>query len=177
MEHNDIALFLHLQTTSWEAIWRITLSAVLGGIIGFEREWSGHPAGLRTNMVVAIGSCLFTLLSIEGFPLRGAAQDTARIAAQVVSGVGFLGAGAVLQTKGHTKGLTTAATIWLVAAVGMGAGAGAYLLSIYTTLLTTVVLVLLLPLSEWAEKHPRRRRTTPKRKRVRPTEVQEEEEK
>lgn len=137
-----------IQAFNLEATFRITLAAIMGGIIGIEREWRGHPAGLRTNMLVAIGSCLFTLLSIEGFPLRGAAQDTARIAAQVVTGVGFLGAGAVLQTKSGTWGLTTAATIWMVAAVGMAAGVGAYFLTIYTTLLTTVVLALLLPLSE-----------------------------
>lgn len=143
----------HLQGFNLEATIRITLAAIMGGIIGLEREWSGHPAGLRTNMLVAIGSCLFTILSIDGFPLRGAAQDTARIAAQIVTGVGFLGAGAVLQTKSGTWGLTTAATIWMVAAVGMAAGVGAYFLTLYTTVLTTIVLALLLPLSERIEQH------------------------
>lgn len=136
------------QGSEWEMLLRITVAALLGGMLGLEREWSGHPAGLRTNMLVAIGSCLFTLLSIEGFPLRGAAQDTARIAAQVVTGVGFLGAGAVLQTRHRTKGLTTAATIWLVAAVGMAVGTGAYLIATFTTILVVAVLVLLLPVRE-----------------------------
>ncbi|MGH2542721.1 MAG: MgtC/SapB family protein [Ardenticatenaceae bacterium] len=144
-------LLLQTSITEWQAVARITLAAILGGAIGLEREWRGHPAGLRTNMLVAIGSCLFTLLSIEGFPLRGAAQDTARIAAQVVTGVGFLGAGAVLQTKRGTWGLTTAATIWMVAALGMAVGVGAYLIAIYTTALTGVVLILLHPLSERVE--------------------------
>jgi putative Mg2+ transporter-C (MgtC) family protein len=137
--------------TSWEFVFRVTLAALLGGAIGLEREWHRHPAGLRTNILVAIGSCLFTVLSIEGFPLRGAAQDTARIAAQIVSGIGFLGAGAVIQTRHRTRGLTTAATIWLVAALGMAVGTGAYLLAVYSTALVGAVLVLLQPLGRWIE--------------------------
>ena len=108
-----------LQSLSWDAAMRITLAAVLGAIVGLEREWGGHPAGLRTNMMIAISSCLFTFLSIEAFSSEGSARDTARVAAQIVTGVGFLGAGAVLQTRKHVRGLTTAATIWLVAAIGM----------------------------------------------------------
>lgn len=144
-----------LQALSWSAAGRVTLAALLGGIIGIEREWRGRPAGFRTNILIAIGSCLFTILSIEGFPLRGNAQDTARIAAQVVSGIGFLGAGALLQTRNKTKGMTTAATIWLVAAIGMAAGVGAYFLAIFTTLLTAAVLQLLLPISEILERQGR----------------------
>ncbi|MDQ4076042.1 MAG: MgtC/SapB family protein [Chloroflexota bacterium] len=155
---NDLSQFLNQGPLSeWEAVIRITLAAILGGAIGLEREWRGHPAGLRTNMLVAIGSCLFTLLSIAGFPLRGAAQDTARIAAQIVTGVGFLGAGVVLQTRRGTWGLTTAATIWMVAALGMAVGVGAYLIAIYTTTLTGVILILLLPLSERIEQRARDR--------------------
>ena len=78
-------------TGDWVAIGRITLAALLGAIVGYERERSGHPTGLRTNMLVCVGSCLFTLLSIDGFPIRGNAQDTARIAAQIVVGVGWRG--------------------------------------------------------------------------------------
>jgi putative Mg2+ transporter-C (MgtC) family protein len=122
---------------------------VLGGIIGAEREFSGHPAGLRTNILVAVGSCLFTILSIKAFPLTGNAQDTARVAAQIVTGVGFLGAGAVIQTKRAVHGLTTAATIWMVAAVGMATATDLYLLAIATTFMTTGVLALLGPLSTW----------------------------
>ncbi|MCA9970412.1 MAG: MgtC/SapB family protein [Anaerolineales bacterium] len=133
----------------WTDVLRLSLAALLGGIVGFERELTGHPAGLRTNILVSTSSCLFTILSIKGFPLVGAAQDTARIAAQVVTGVGFLGAGAVIQTKRAVHGLTTAATIWMVAAVGMAAATDLYLLGILTTLLTTGVLVLLAPLSIW----------------------------
>jgi putative Mg2+ transporter-C (MgtC) family protein len=150
-----------VQYTSWEFVFRVTLAALLGGVIGLEREWHRHPAGLRTNILVAIGSCLFTVLSIEGFPLRGAAQDTARIAAQIVSGIGFLGAGAVIQTRHRTRGLTTAATIWLVAALGMAVGTGAYLIAIYSTALVGAVLVLLQPLGRWIEKQSPTPRTLP----------------
>jgi len=136
---------------------KITLAAFLGAIIGIERLWNRHPAGLRTNMVIAVASCLFTILSIEGFPLRGSAQDTARIAAQIVTGVGFLGAGVLIQTKGSIRGLTTAATIWLVAAIGMGVGAGAYAISMFTTVLVALLLAGLAPLSFRLEQEAKER--------------------
>lgn len=144
-----------LRSFSWSSAGQVTLAALLGGIIGIEREWRGRPAGFRTNILIALGSCLFTILSIEGFPVKGNAQDTARVAAQIVSGVGFLGAGALLQTRNKTKGMTTAATIWLVAAIGMAVGVGAYFLAIFTTLLTTAVLQLLLPVSKLVEEEGR----------------------
>ena len=145
-----------LQSVCWESACKIALAALLGAIVGVERLWTGHPAGLRTNMVIAVSSCLFTILSIEAFPLQGSAQDTARVAAQIVTGVGFLGAGALLQTKSHVRGLTTAATIWLVAALGMAAGAGVYFLAIFTTVLTTAALVILRPISASLERRARR---------------------
>lgn len=138
---------LYLQSFGWDAAAKIGLAALLGAIVGLERVWGGRPAGLRTNMMIAISSCLFTILSIEAFPLQGASQDTARVAAQIVTGVGFLGAGALLQSKGHIRGLTTAATIWLVAAIGMAVGTGAYFLATFTTVFSTVLLVLLAPIS------------------------------
>lgn len=141
-----------LRSFDWTAAGQITLAAILGGIIGIEREWRGRPAGFRTNILIALGSCLFTVLSIRGFPLNGStAQDSARIAAQIVSGIGFLGAGALLQTRNKTKGMTTAATIWLVAAIGMAVGTGNYFLAVFTTLLTAVVLQLLRPVSKMVE--------------------------
>ena len=139
------------QSLDWDAAAKICVAAVLGAIIGLERVWRGHPAGLRTNLLIAISSCLFTILSIEGFPLQGAAQDTARVAAQIVTGVGFLGAGAVLASRGQIRGLTTAASIWLVAALGMAVGTGLYFLAIFTTLLSIGLLVLLRPLSRRLE--------------------------
>ncbi|MCB8945699.1 MAG: MgtC/SapB family protein [Ardenticatenaceae bacterium] len=137
------------QIFDWTLFWRLTLAAVLGGVVGFERELNGHPAGLRTNILIATSSCLFTILSIHAFPLVGSAQDTARIAAQIVTGVGFLGAGTVIHTKGAVYGLTSGATIWMVAAVGMAVATDLYVLGIITTMLTTGVLVLLAPLSNW----------------------------
>ena len=142
---------MFLQPLSLEAAVKIFLAALLGAIVGLEREWGGHPAGLRTNMVIAISSCLFTILSIEGFPLRGSAQDTARVAAQIVTGVGFLGAGVVLRSKKHVRGLTTAATIWLVAAIGMAVGAGVYFVAVFATVLSTVLVIILAPVSHRLE--------------------------
>lgn len=138
-----------LAPIDWGILLRLTLAAVLGGVVGVERELNGHPAGLRTNILIAVSSCLFTILSIKAFPLTGNAQDTGRVAAQIVTGVGFLGAGAVIQTKKAVHGLTTAATIWMMAAVGMAVGTDYYALGIATTILTTGVLLLLGPLSTW----------------------------
>jgi len=134
---------------------KIAVAALLGALVGLEREWGGHPAGVRTNMVIAISSCLFTILSIEGFPLRGSAQDTARVAAGIVTGVGFLGAGVVLRSGRHILGLTTAATIWLVAAIGMAVGTGLYFLATFTTVVSTILVVLLAPLSHRLEQRAR----------------------
>ena len=147
---------LSLQSLGWESAGKIALAAVLGAVVGLERLWTGHPAGLRTNMVISISSCLFTILSIEAFPLQGSAQDTARVAAGIVTGVGFLGAGALLQTKSDVRGLTTAATIWLVAALGMAVGAGVYFLAVFTTVLTTGLLVILRPISSSLARRTRR---------------------
>ncbi len=137
-----------MEGVDWLTFFKIILAAVLGGIVGFEREWHGRPAGLRTNILIAMASCLFTILSVQGFPLHGASQDTGRVAAQIVSGVGFLGAGALLHNRNKIKGLTTAATVWLVAAVGMTVAVGGYALAIFTTLVATAVLQLLRPVSQ-----------------------------
>lgn len=137
-----------LRMLPWELVSRLLIAALLGGMIGLERERHDHPTGMRTSMLVSAGSCLFTILSIVGFPLQGSSQDTARIAAQIVSGIGFLGAGALFRDKDGVRGMTTAATIWLVAAIGMAAGAGNYFLAVVTTVLALVVLALLRPISE-----------------------------
>lgn len=137
-----------LRGMQWEMAGQIMLAALLGGMVGLERVGHG-PAGLRTNIIIAMSSCLFTLLSIYGFPTLtvDGPRDSARIAAQIVSGVGFLGAGAVLHSKSRVRGLTSAATIWLMAAIGMAVGAGAYFLATFTALLATFVLVALRPVS------------------------------
>ena len=101
---------------------RLLVAAALGALIGLEREIHDHPAGMRTHLLVSVGSAGFTVLSIFAFPAPGA--DPARIAAQIVTGVGFLGAGAILKEGATIRGLTTAASLWAVAAVGMAAGAG-----------------------------------------------------
>jgi putative Mg2+ transporter-C (MgtC) family protein len=149
--------FVNLGSLGWGAALKISAAALLGAIVGLERVWGGRPAGLRTNMLIAISSCLFTILSIEGFPLQGSAQDTARVAAQIVTGVGFLGAGAVLQSKHQVRGLTTAASIWLVAAIGMAVGTGLFFLAIFTTTFSTLLLVLLGPVSRRLEQRAQQR--------------------
>ncbi len=163
MSHIIVDSLALLAGYRWDIAGHIVVAALLSGLIGLEREWSRHPAGLRTNMLVGVGSCLFTILSIEGFPLRGANQDTARVAAQIVTGVGFLGAGALLHNQNRVRGLTTAATIWLVAAIGMAVGTGLYFIAIFTTLLTTIVLVVLRPLTARLPGEERRRRKAAKR--------------
>ena len=133
-----------------ELLARLALATLLGGVIGWEREASGKPAGLRTNILICVGAALLTDLSIKFSGLAsetGPEWDPSRIAAQIVSGIGFLGAGTIMQAKGTVTGLTTAATLWVVAAIGMTAGAGAYIEATGTTLL---VLVILWPLG-WVE--------------------------
>ncbi|HLI25974.1 MAG TPA: MgtC/SapB family protein [Chloroflexota bacterium] len=119
---------------------RVILGFLLGGIIGLEREWRAKVAGLRTHALVAGGSAMFTVASAALFPAPGPTHDPARIAAQIVTGVGFLGAGAILRAGGTVIGLTTAASIWVAAALGLLAGAGAYALALASTLVTLVVL-------------------------------------
>ena len=113
---------------------RLLVAAVLGAAIGLEREIHEHPAGMRTHLLVALGSAIFTELSIYGFAGIGGAADSpsidpSRVAAQVVSGIGFLGAGAILKYGTSIRGLTTAASLWTVAAIGMAAGAGEWLIA------------------------------------------------
>jgi putative Mg2+ transporter-C (MgtC) family protein len=137
---------------------RLVLAALLGAGIGLEREYHGHPAGMRTHLLVSVGSATFTVLSIAAFPGPGA--DPARIAAQVVTGIGFLGAGAILKESAGIRGLTTAASLWAVAGVGMAAGAAAWGVAIAATV---IILVSLWPLhvieNRLVERH--RGRATP----------------
>lgn len=130
-------------TVTWAMVRDLIIAAFLGGVIGLERTTATRPAGLRTYMLVSVGSCLFTLLSIYGFPLEGPARDTARVAAQVVTGVGFLGAGAIWRAQDTMKGLTTAAGLWVAAAIGMAAGTGFGLLALVATVLVLIILSVL----------------------------------
>jgi putative Mg2+ transporter-C (MgtC) family protein len=127
---------------SWdEVLGRLALAAALGGAIGIEREIREQEAGLRTHMLVSVGAALFTVVGAYGF--EGQNVDPSRVAAQIVTGVGFLGAGAIIRRGFSVRGLTTAATLWVVAAVGLASGAGYYSAAAITTAL---VLVLLGPL-------------------------------
>jgi putative Mg2+ transporter-C (MgtC) family protein len=140
----DIALQLELSA-------QIVVAAALGALIGAEREIHGHPAGIRTHMLVSLGSAIFTVLSIHGFgqdvdPTR---TDPTRIAAQIVSGIGFLGAGAILKDGIVIRGLTTAASLWATSAVGLAAGAGEYVIAIVAA---AVILVSLWPINALAER-------------------------
>ena len=119
---------------------KVLVSFLLGGLMGLERERSRRPAGLRTHMLVCAGAACFTLAGIYGFGLPVQMRDPARIAAQVVSGVGFLGAGTIFRTESTVRGLTTAASIWLVAAIGVLVAAGMYVVAGAAALLGLVTL-------------------------------------
>jgi putative Mg2+ transporter-C (MgtC) family protein len=130
---------------------RLVLSAAFGAAIGVEREINGPPAGMRTHLLVSLGSALFTVLSIYGFGpgTQATPVDPTRIAAQIVSGIGFLGAGAILKEGLSIRGLTTAASMWATAAVGLAAGAGQYILA---TVATVIVIFSLWPLSRLSDR-------------------------
>ena len=117
----------------------MVLSVILCGIIGIEREWRGRSAGLRTHLLVGVGSCMIMIISIYGFPLVFT-RDVARLVAQVVTGIGFLGAGVIMHRNSGIKGLTTAATIWIVMAIGIACGSFNFILAIAGTLLIVIVL-------------------------------------
>lgn len=143
-----IAEFLNsLQTNGWA--WgnlilifiAILLTVVLSSFVGFEREIRGRSAGLRTHLLVAVGSCVIMIISIYGLPIIGdAGRDPARLAAQVITGVGFLGAGAIIHYAGGIRGLTTAGTIWLVMAIGLACGSMNFTLAIFSTVIVMIVL-------------------------------------
>lgn len=121
----------------WNFILRLFIAGLLGGLIGFEREFRAKEAGLRTHFLVALGSALFMLISQYAFTGR---FDAARVAAQVVSGIGFIGAGVIIFQKNVVRGVTTAAGLWVAAAIGLASGAGMYALAIAATLMTIICL-------------------------------------
>jgi putative Mg2+ transporter-C (MgtC) family protein len=136
-----------------ELVGRLALAAVLGGAIGLEREISDQPAGFRTHILVALGACLFAVVSAYGFEAflgedqpRQVRFDPSRLAAQIVTGIGFLGAGAIIRYGMSVRGLTTAASLWVVAAIGTAAGIGEYLLAPATAAITLLALYGLKPL-------------------------------
>ena len=116
---------------------RLVVAVVLGGIIGYEREQAAKPAGVRTHGMVCLGAALFTVISLYGFAETG---DPARVAAQIVSGIGFLGAGLILRQRGNVLGLTTAASLWVTAAIGVAIGVGMMAMALMTVLLVYLLL-------------------------------------
>lgn len=138
----------------WEICLRLMLAAILGAVIGFEREHKGNTSvGMRTHMMVSVGAALTILVSAYGFNdilgEKGISLDPSRIAAQVISGIGFLGAGAILRfQEGFIRGLTTASGIWTVAAIGLACGSGLYFPAIATTVLALIILYALFPLEK-----------------------------
>lgn len=121
-------------------ILRLLLAAILGGFIGLERQQRHKPAGLRTNMFICFGAAMFTVLSVK---LSGSPSDNTRIAAQIIPGIGFIGAGSILHSRGSVTGLTTAATLFVAASVGMAAGGGLYITAVFATILILIALRLL----------------------------------
>ena len=140
---NELRLGLPDSVEAIRIILRMLVAGLLGGLLGFEREQTRKAAGLRTHMVVAIGACLCTIVGAYGF--EGSTGDPSRVASNVVTGIGFLGAGAIIRHGINVRGLTTAASLWVVAAIGVSVGAGMYVLAIATTAL---VLLALWPLSQ-----------------------------
>lgn len=133
--------------TYWEMALRVVLAVVAGGLIGMEREWNNRAAGFRTHILVCVGATMIMLLSVYGFTdfinEPSVRVDPARLAAQVISGIGFLGAGAIMRHGFTISGLTTAASLWVVAAIGLGIGAGFYFVSALTILFVLISLMLL----------------------------------
>ncbi len=124
-------------TIEWNFILRLFIAGLLGGLIGFEREFRAKEAGLRTHFIVALGSALFMIISQYAFTGR---FDAARVAAQVVSGIGFIGAGVIIFQKNVVRGVTTAAGLWVAAAIGLACGAGMYAVAVAAALMTLLCL-------------------------------------
>ena len=126
-------------------IFRLVLAAILTAIIGFEREYRHKPAGMRTVMLIGLGTTLFTIASIQ-FPLLSpnpAIGDASRVASMILAGIGFLGGGAIVHARGYVHGLTTSASIWVAAAIGMTVGMGLYGIAISATVIALVILTVL----------------------------------
>ena len=125
-------------TIPWEQILKLVISVVIGGLVGIEREAYHKPAGVRTHMLVCLGAALFTIVSMVAFP----EGDFIRIAAGIVTGIGFLGAGTIFRAKDTIKGLTTAASLWAVAGIGLSIGAGLYIITVAAAILIVIILQL-----------------------------------
>ncbi len=122
----------------WEDVLKLTVAVVIGGLVGIEREAYHKPAGVRTHMLVCLGAALFIIVSVSAFP----DGDPVRVVAGIVTGIGFLGAGTIFKSKDTIRGLTTAASLWAVAGIGLAVGAGLYILTIIAAVLVLIVLQL-----------------------------------
>jgi putative Mg2+ transporter-C (MgtC) family protein len=131
-----------------DEVWRLLLAAGLGAVLGLEREYRQKPAGLRTNILIAVGSALFTIVSLKLAPVG----DQSRVAGQIVTGIGFLGGGAIMRYRDTVHGMTTAATIWVNAAIGIAAGAGQFAIATFAATVTLAVLVVLPPIEIYFER-------------------------
>lgn len=147
---------------------RIGLALMLGLLLGLEREAKGHEAGLRTHILVCIGACLFTLAGTFGLPVEGIRpyapvlrSDVSRVASQIVVGIGFLGGGTILQQRNTVRGLTTAANLWVAAAIGLSCALGFYLGAVVVTVIVIACLLFLKPLEVWIAALGRRARGGP----------------
>ena len=151
----DLPFLSGLEPLRLELLCQLLLAALLGGVVGLEREWSGKAAGFRTNLLICVGAALLTDLSlvVAAGARAGVPADPGRIAAQIVSGIGFLGAGTIIQSRGSVTGLTTAATLWVVAAIGMAVGAHAYAEAVGATVLVIVTLLILARIEPWVGQH------------------------
>lgn len=132
-----------MQIIEFDYILRLITAATFGGLIGIERQIQGQTAGFRTQLLVCLGSCLFTITSFKFLDFGFKVVDPSRIAAQIVVGIGFLGAGAIIKQGEYIRGLTTAATLWIVSAIGLTIGIGDYILAAFTTFLTMINLIIL----------------------------------
>jgi putative Mg2+ transporter-C (MgtC) family protein len=147
----DLSLHPQMATFISQTMIRLLVAGFLGGVIGLERELKHRPAGLRTNLCICFGAAMFTILSSA---LAGTPADSARIAAQIIPGIGFIGAGSILHLRNSVQGLTTAATIFVVASIGMAAGGGLMLTAVFATVLLLFSLVVLGRLEGFWEKRP-----------------------
>ena len=127
-----------IMISQYEIIFRLLLASLLGGLVGYEREKKHRPAGLRTHMLVCLGSTLITICGLYGFP----GSDTSRLSAAIIGGIGFLGAGTIIASRGHIAGLTTAASVWAIGGIGISVGVGFYLASILSAVLMLLILKL-----------------------------------
>lgn len=137
---------------------RLVVALLIGLALGTEREYHGHPAGIRTMALIGVGSCMFTVLGLD--PAFGSRVDPTRIAAQIVTGVGFLGAGSILRQGEYVRGLTTAASIWVVASLGMAVGFGYFGIAIFSAAIVILTLVAIRPIETRFFRNSRNRRRT-----------------